>query len=620
MTLFSPLFLFWLLILLPVIVFFYLLKLKRREVTISSVLLWNHLVKDVQANAPFQKLKKNLLLFLQLLIAILAILALARPALFVKSLGGKNVVMILDGSASMQSRDAKGTRFDEAKETALRMVNQMRGGDKMMVVLATNRTHRLTSLTTNQNELRRAIRQAEPRDTTTNLRDALLLASSAVASSSMRGERRIYVLSDGAFGDLEDLDTRGAGIEFVKVGSRSENVGIVAMDVRRMFRDEGGYQMFVAVRNYSGEPKKGNIEFYRDEALIDVRPVDLPAADKTDGFAEKAEVFTNLPEANGILRARLDIKDDLEADNEAYAQLSTRREVNVLLVSEGNVYLENALNVDPNVQVQKVAPSGYTGQSGFDVVVFEGEPPSKVGPGSHLYIDCGGDSAPVQLKSKITEATILDWRRAHPVMRYVKLNNLNMSEARVAEVKPWGIALAEHEGGVVIAIGEKSGVKSAYVGFPLLRTDFPLRVAFPIFFNNVVQWLAAKPGRTEGLQLMTGQSAPIEVPPSTPEITVTDPDGKKYPVKPEGKLAYFAATERRGVYIATGKGVKQEFAMNLLSRDESQTQPKDALKLGRRPVLAGTGTVKTAHEFWRWLVLLALLVLGIEWWVYHKRI
>ena len=114
--------LLWLLLLVPVIIFFYLLKLKRREMVVSSVLLWSHLVKDVQANAPFQKLKKNLLLLLQLLIAILTILALARPAIFQQALGGANVVVILDGSASMQSRDARGTRFDEAKALALRMV------------------------------------------------------------------------------------------------------------------------------------------------------------------------------------------------------------------------------------------------------------------------------------------------------------------------------------------------------------------------------------------------------------------------------------------------------------------------------------------------------------------
>ncbi|HEU4751478.1 MAG TPA: hypothetical protein VFU47_00120, partial [Armatimonadota bacterium] len=452
---------------------------------------------------------------------------------------------------------------------------------------------------------------------TTHLRDAVLLAAS-VAGQQQGG--RIYILSDGAFPEMDELDTRGSEVQFVKVGTRSENVGIVAMDVRRSFRNESTYQMFVAVRNFSPTAKKCNLEFYRNDALIDVRPVELAAAPKDPGFSEKAEVFDNISQATGILRARLDLSDDLEADNEAYSQLSTRRDLNVLLVTDGDLYLEKALNLDPHVKLSTTTPGAYNGQSGFDVVVFENTGPKEVGPGAHLYINCGGPSAPVEIKGRITNATVLDWERAHPVMRYVKMSQLQMQEALTASKRPWGVTLAEHEGGPLVVVGEKGGVKSAYVGFPLLKSEFPLRVAFPIFFNNLVQWLAARPGRTEGLQLRTAQTAPIEVPPTAKEVTVTDPDGHREKVPVEGRIAYYGNTERRGVYEVEGAGPKQEFAVNLLSRDESQTQPQDQIRFGRRSLAADAGTVRTAREVWRWLALLAVLVLAVEWWVFHRRI
>jgi hypothetical protein len=91
-------------------------------------------------------------------------------------------------------------------------------------------------------------------------------------------------------------------------------------------------------------------------------------------------------------------------------------------------------------------------------------------------------------------------------------------------------------------------------------------------------------------------------------------------VRPEGRTLYFSDTERRGIYTVTGPKFKKEFAVNLLSRDESATMPQDRMQIGNRPVLAGTGTVRTARELWRWLVLLALVILGIEWWVYHRRL
>lgn len=617
MRFFDPLHLLWLLLLVPVIVFFYLLKLKRRELVVSSTLLWRHLVKDVQANAPFQKLKRNLLLLLQLLIVCLAILALARPAYFARSLGGSNVVVILDGSASMQSRDAQGTRFAAAKARALRMVGDMRDGDRMMLLLATSRTHRLTGFTTDRGELRRAVARAEARDTPTRLRDAVLLAASAAGEQP---GSRIYVLSDGAFPDLDAVDTRGAELEFVKFGTRPENQGIVALDVRRNFQEAGGYQLFAAVRNYSPVAKRRNLELYRDDALIDVRPLELPAANPETGFAEKAEIFKSLPETAGVLRARLDAKDDLPADDEAYAQLAARRELRVLLVSDGDVYLEKALNLDARLQLSRTTPSAYTGQGDFDVVIFENADPKEVGSGNHLYINCGGPTAPVDVKGQLTNATLLDWERTHPVMRYVKLNQLRLPEALSATKKPWAVQLAEHEGGVAVAVGEKDGVKSAYVGFPLLRSDFPLRVAFPIFFNNLVQWLAARPGSGEGLQLLAGQTASIQLPAGVTEATVQTPSGEKYPVKPAGRMVYFSETEERGVYEVTGNRFRQQFAVNLLSRDESATAPRDKLQFGRQPVPAGTGATRAAREVWRWLLVLAVVVLGVEWWVYHRRI
>jgi len=621
MRFFDPIHLLWLLLLAPVIIFFYLLKLKRREMVVSSTLLWSHLVKDVQANAPFQKLKKNLLLFLQLLIACLAIFALARPAYFAKSLGGGSVVVILDGSASMQSRDAgageRAERFAEAQARALRMVADMRGGDRMMILLATSRTHRLTAFTSDKNVLRRAITQAEARDTTTNLRDAVLLA---VSAGGQQQGNRIYVLSDGAFPDMDELDTRGSEIEFVKFGSRSNNVGIVAMDVRRGYQEGEGYQLFVAVRNYAAAPRKCNLEFYRDEALIDVRPVELPAKDTLTGFSEKAEVFQNLSETTGILRARLDSRDDLAADDEAFAQLSPRRDLKVLLVTSGDLYLRKALNLDPHVQLSETTPDAYQQQGDYDVVVFENSGPKKVGPGNHLYINCGGPTAPVEIKGRVTNATILDWERTHPAMRFVSMSRLQLPEALTATKKPWAIQLAEHEGGPAVAVGEKGGTKSAYVGFPLLKTDFPLRVAFPIFFNNLIQWLAAAPGGAEGLQLRAGETAPVPMPGGVTGATVTDPAGRRYTVTPEGRTLYFADTEHTGVYKVRAQGVSQDFAVNLLSRDESASAPRDKIQFGHRPVISGVGNTRTAREVWRWLVLLALVVLGIEWWVYHRRI
>src|SRR5438067_3701654 len=198
----APASLFWLLLLFPIIIFFYLLKLKRREVVVSSVLLWAHLVKDVQANAPFQKLRRNLLLFLQLLTVLLLVFCLARPLMVVRALGGQNTVLVLDASASMQSTDVGGSRFDAARQAAFRLVDSVGRGDAMMVIAAGTRTRVLCPFTNSRSELRQAVAGARAEDGAADLRAAVSLASSMIRGR--QAESRVVIFSDGAYGELDD--------------------------------------------------------------------------------------------------------------------------------------------------------------------------------------------------------------------------------------------------------------------------------------------------------------------------------------------------------------------------------------------------------------------------------
>src|SRR6476659_7085465 len=93
--------------LLGVIAAFYLLRLRRQETAVSSLYLWETLLRDREANAPWQKLRTNLLLLLPLVIVAALILALARPWSVGGGTGGRNVLLVLDTSASMGATDAE---------------------------------------------------------------------------------------------------------------------------------------------------------------------------------------------------------------------------------------------------------------------------------------------------------------------------------------------------------------------------------------------------------------------------------------------------------------------------------------------------------------------------------
>src|SRR5918997_651187 len=144
-------------LLVPVVIAMYLLKLRREERTISSTFLWQRMVRDVEANAPWQKLRRNLLLLLQLLVLLALIFALARPFLTTTGISGRNLILIVDRSASMASTDAGGARLAAAKREAQRLVNQLLDNGRATVIAFGGRMEMPISASSDRRELRKAI-------------------------------------------------------------------------------------------------------------------------------------------------------------------------------------------------------------------------------------------------------------------------------------------------------------------------------------------------------------------------------------------------------------------------------------------------------------------------------
>ena len=146
------------------IILLYMLRLRRREIPVSSILLWQRLVQDREANAPWQKLRRNLLLLLQLLILAALVLSLARPFMPVPAVATGSVAVLIDASASMNASDMPGgaTRFDAAQEQARNLMNELASTDVMTVIAVGATPQVLTPPTSDRAVLREAINRAEP--------------------------------------------------------------------------------------------------------------------------------------------------------------------------------------------------------------------------------------------------------------------------------------------------------------------------------------------------------------------------------------------------------------------------------------------------------------------------
>jgi len=634
MNLLNPWNLFWALPLLGGIVALWMLRLKRQDVTVSSLYLWNTLLQETQANAPFQRLRRNLLLFLQLLLAFLLVSALARPFVYGEAVTGHTIVLILDTSASMNATDVRPTRLQAAKDAADQLVDrEMRTGDVATVLTAAGKPgSALSGFTGDKGRLKAAIDGAAGTDTPVDMAGALTLAQSLVGT---RRGAQVRVFSDGAFSTddsrkLAMLPLGGTDVKLTSVGTATpDNLAVTRLDGRRN-PQSGNYQVFVQVQDGGGRPHRGGgtLTLLKDGKLIDARALNLTSGMQSETFDSP------LLQGGGVVTARLDdVKDDLAVDNQASLVLSPPRPRKVLLVTPGNPFLESGLNLDPDVVLEECRPDEFPtlGKSGtgYSMVVFDGVlPAAPLPPGNYLVFNALNAQMPLSGADRADAPTFIDESRTHPVMRFADLEGLHLRSALRTQTQPWGQALAEADSGPLIAAGEHNGLRAVSVAFDLGDSDWPLRVSFPIFLTNAVRWLTAAGGLGASQEeTPTGGVASLTLPPGASSVTVQRPDGSKTALAApaNGGIMLVDDTRQAGVYHArTSGGQDFPFAVNLDSRDESVLAAQNPPALNHPGISSAVTPLPRARrakdDLWPALAAVALGLLLLEWFVFHRRI
>lgn len=599
--------------LIPPLVLLYFLKLKRTPVEISSSLLWAKALIDARANAPFQKLRNNLLLLLQILVLVLLALALARPAFTVKGRAAHATVIVIDASASMAAGDVKPTRFGKACAEAKSMASQLGSGDEAMVVWAGPRPRVASSFAKDRNVLREAIDALEPADAPGDLRSALTLALSA---SEGRGAREIVLLTDGAFDPIPDLSLGDVPLRFVKIGDSGDNRAIVAVDVRR--RGGGARQGFATVANYGDHESTVELDIkLRPEAnpdaepeLLELKTMIIPAG------SEKSEVFA-VPEEGGLLELSIDEGGALSADDRVFVSVPSQGKIEVALVGEETFLEKRALEADPRFKVKTGVSLAEAVKA--DVTVFVGARPPSFVQGRFLVlrpVDGGGLFA---VGAEVDDPGRVHWEPQHPLVRYTGFGDVHVGRAITTTPPPGAVTLAEAGPLPVIWAYERPRLKLVVMAFDPFESDFPLRAGFPIFLGNAVDWLLA--GRGAGPRVVSaGEIARGEVGDDVKSVVISDPKGAKQEIAVHDGEWIFDGTTRAGIYSVQAGAKTTRFAVNLLSRTESDVKPRTSLDLGNAKVRAEeSGHVARRAEVWPWLAMLALGMLCGEWFVFHKR-
>jgi len=328
----------------PAILALYFLRIRRPTRVVPALHLWPDQIRDRQANVPWQRLRPSWLLLLQLLAAATLVAAAIQPALPASATLARHSLVLLDASASMQATDVAPSRLEEAKRQVAAIIDQL-GPDDRMTLIAVSPTSRIAaSAVGDRDTLHRALKAITASNGSADLSGALALAAGLVRPGD---DARAYLFSDGIVDPLRASFGDGLPfpVEYHRIGVSGENVGLTALTVRTSAQSRAAT---LHVQNFGQQAHTISIEWRADGRLLDVRPITLAA-----GQAQDLALLVPA-DATGV-SAHIQGADIFALDDSATAVARTPRAFRVLLVTPGNVFLEQALRLRADLQVDVVS-------------------------------------------------------------------------------------------------------------------------------------------------------------------------------------------------------------------------------------------------------------------------
>jgi len=660
----------------------YILKLRRRRVQVPFSPLWSRVVVEKQSSSLFKALKRVGSLLVQLAIIALVVLALGDPNVAgAGSIAGcthedekppppRHALLILDASASMATVEGGKTRLERARDEAADVISKLaiHPTQKVMMVQLDATTRPLTLWTSDPAVLTAALSRygrpssdgvAQALDTPTAIDDALRLATDALRGRE--GAQAIFV-TDRAFEPIDISKLESLDFRVVPVGGASDNVGIEAFNVRPYLDDSVTYVAWYAIRNESANPVKASLYVYANPKgtsevdfddparLVHTEPLLLPPNDTIRSHIPELKFEGSRLMAKVVVDAADPTRDAFSRDDLAFAVVPERKVLKVQLVSEGNLFVHAALYLRENIALTAVTPSEYKGPEGFDVTVVDTVDVDISRPGNYFLIEPPASAAGVepsqsiQIRGRMEQPLVQKVDKKHPLSRHLGFADANILEMPVYTTERGDEIVASAQNGAPLLFARKfpDGRRAVVLSFDVRKSLLPMNYSFPILVVNAISWFAQdadgllQPNRA-GLPLSLaykGTATSFTV--KGPTDLVGGVDGVN--ARRIGERVHFTAP-RLGIFqIVPGPSAPGsdpaatadpgaasevdkplEVAINLLSPEESRIAPRGEYPAWSAPVWTPPVQNEWLAELWRVLLLIALGVVLIEWFTWHRR-
>jgi len=615
LTFVSPLALF-LLLAIPIIIIFYILRARYERIEVSSTLLWRNVIRDTEGKPTWRPPIRNILLLLQLLIAAVIAIAVARPAAL--GTAATHHVLILDASTSMQATDTVPTRFAEATRRVIEHIQAAPEGDSFSVLRA-GATVELIESGQDRQQVIGGVSSLKPGVASSAVRSAMQIAGSLARERA--GFRTIVTLfSDGAHEEQPGLEPGIEEFRHVAIGTATNNVAVVALQVRRIFDGSQRFQGFARVTNFGGELVHVPLRSMADGVPLESIAVRI-------GPRSSHDYVISLSPTVRLFEVILDAPDSLPLDNYAQAVVASE-DLDVTVVSTSPPFVERGLGAIPNLRVSYIRPQQYRSEVVGAVTVFDGFLPRSrdvLPSGSILVMNPPvGTFAGFEIAEVTQPQQIVRFNARSDLLQSLDLAGVFLP--RMVRVKPPAgtSPVVESRDQTLVWQGFDEGRKLIVLAFDPRQPEIGQRLAFPLLLSNALNWLAPNSGSQT---MAPGQVYNIQPARTAVDVVVRDPTGKTYlfPVNAasRGRAIPFAETQTVGRYA-----IVQRSATATLSQIWFTVNAGDEVQSDIRPrqlpgATASQGALRLVDgvtwEFWPYLVVAALLLLVTEWFVYARR-
>jgi len=254
------------------------------------------------------------------------------------------------------------------------------------------------------------------------------------------------------------------------------------------------------------------------------------------------------------------------------------------------------------------------------LIIFNGVEPPPLRRGNFLLINTTPQDPRLRSQGTVTQPRVLDWQQQHPLLQFVDLTDLYIEEALAIQPQGGAQSVVDGTGTALLSVIDAPPLRLVTLGFDLMRSDLPLRVAFPVFISNLVRWFNPQQDEMHAGYVQAGMSHAVFFDKPVTQATVQDPQGKQrdYPVASNPWV--FTDAQRVGVYIVRTGETKHYLVVNLLDETESAINPTNQVPSYTPSPSASTpqhaGIIET--PLWLYLLLGAVVVLLGEWYIWCR--